>query len=223
MKVSNSTEFEKLLEAVAADALQAQDHRKLCNDLIDARKMYSSEFAQTPTFWGLTERAHAEAVLFRLTRLYDQREDSLSLRTWLHLVKENIHFFDQRNFRQRLKDNPHVKSLAEDARRPDPRQLDFDISSVGKSDNVVGRLLAVRNTSLAHSDPAIVLGSGSAVLKGQPLTWSDVDTLIHRAVTIVNRYSVLFRASAYASNILGHDDYAFLLQMVQEWLLHEEV
>jgi hypothetical protein len=76
MRIGNSLELEKLLEAVAADALQAQDHRNLCNDLVAARAEHWREFAQTSTFWSLTQRAHAEAMLYRLTRLYDQRDDS---------------------------------------------------------------------------------------------------------------------------------------------------
>lgn len=135
-------------------------------------------------------------------------------------MKENVYLFDERNFRQRLKDNPFVKSLAKNARQPDLAQLDLDKKSVGKNDADVNKLLSFRNTSFAHRDPTVLLGSVSQ--KGEPLTLSGVDTLIDRAVTIVNRYSVLFRVSSYASNILGHKDYAFLLQMVREWLLHKE-
>ena len=220
MRVGNSTEFEKLLEAVAADAFQALDHRNLSKDLMGAREEYHREFSQTPTFWWLTDRAHAEAVLYRLTRLYDQRDDSLSLRTWLKLVSENVHLFDERNFRQRLKDNPFVKGLAQDARRPDREQLELDKKSVEKNDPVVGKLVSFRNTSLAHRDPTTVLG-GAVTNEGQ-LTWADVDTLIERAITIINRYSYLFRASSYACKIMGHDDYKFLLRMVRDWLLENE-
>ena len=221
IRIQSAVEFEKLMEAIASDALQAQDYRSLDKELIAARQEYSREFAQTGTFWWLTHRAHAEAALYRLTRIYDQREDSLCLRTWLRLVEENSHLFDERNFRQRLKSNPFVESLAKDARKPDLHQLQLDRASVEKNDPHVKMLLSHRNMSLAHLDPDGVLGSGAS--KDPQLTWSDVDILIERAVSIINRYSDLFRASVFVGNIVGHDDYKFLLRMVREWLAaHDE-
>ena len=216
MRVNNSAELEKLLEAVTADAFQAQDYRNLSKGLMAARAEYYQELSQTQTFWSLTDRAHAEAILYRLTRLYDDREDSISLRTWLGLVTDNIHLFDERNLRQRLKDNPHVKSLAQDSRRPDLDQLELDKKSVEKNDPIVGRLAYFRNTSLAHRDPTTVLGS-TATHEGQ-LTWDDVDILIKRATAIINRYSYLFRASVYSNKMVRHDDYEFLLQLIRSGL-----
>lgn len=220
IRIRDAAEFEKLLEAIASDALQAQDYRRLDKELVDARLEYSREFSQTGTFWWMTQRAHAEAVLYRLTRIYDKRQDSLSLQTWLDLVQENAHLFDERNFRQRLKSNPFVASLAEDARKPDLEQLARDRASVDKNEPVVKRLLSYRNTSLAHLDPDTLLGSGTS--SDPPLTWPDIDILIERAISIVNRYSYLFRASVYAGKIVGHDDYKFLLRMVREWLAAHE-
>lgn len=220
IRIGSSAEFKKLLEAVATDSFQALDHRRLHQDLMAARQEHCLEFSQTPTFWWLTNRAHAEAVLYRLARLYDQREDSLSLRTWLQLVTDNVHLFDERNFRQRLKDNLFVMSLAQDARGPDLDQLARDKKSVEKNDRLVDMLVTHRNTSLAHFDPDKVLNDRS--VNPEELTWPDVDILIDRAVTIVNRYSSLFRASTYTHNIVGHDDYKFLLRMVREWLMERE-
>lgn len=209
-----------LLEAVASDALDSQHHRRLYDGLVKATEQYRHEFAQTPTFWWLTMRAHADVVLYRLARLYDQRDDSLSLRTWLRLIAENLHLFEERNFRQRLKASPFVTSLAKHPRRPDATQLSLDEKSVEAANPTVKKLVALRNASLAHRDPDSLLGS--ATPNQAQLSWADVDELIDRALSLVNRYSSLFRASSYARTIVGHDDYLSLLHIVREYLSQKE-
>jgi hypothetical protein len=217
MRVSSATEFEKLLEAVAADAFQALDYRRLSQGLMDAHAEYAREFAQTPTFWWLQHRAAIEAALNRLGRLYDQHAAAVSLRTLLTCIMENLPLFDAGTFRQRLAGRPFVESLAQDARRPDLAQLDADRRSIDKNDPMVRKLVALRNTSLAHRDLSTVLGTEGAVFP-----WGDVDILIERAVAIVNRYSMLYRASLYTDTLVGHDDYTFLLRMIQHYLVEQE-
>ncbi|HEX7407976.1 MAG TPA: hypothetical protein VF515_10050 [Candidatus Binatia bacterium] len=220
MKIRDAKEFEVLLEAVASDALDSQHHRHLYEGLVKATEQHRREFAQTPTFWWLTMRSHADVVLYRLARLYDQRNDSLSLRTWLRLIAENLHLFEERNFRQRLKGNPFVMSLAKHPRRPDATQLSLDEKSVAAADPTVKKLVVLRNLSLAHRDPNSLLAS--AAPNQAQLSWEDVDELIDRALSVINRYSSLFRASSYSRTIVGHDDYLSLLRIVREWLAQKE-
>ena len=216
MTIRDSAEFEKLLQTVASDAFQAADYRNLSKGLTEAEKYYGQEFAQTPTFWGLTRFAYDDAVLYRLARLYDTENGALSLRTWLGVINEHAYLFDQRNFRQRLKDNPFVESLAQDARKPDSVHLDLDKKSVAASDSIVSKLVSFRNKYLAHRDLSTVL-SRAVPSQGQ-LTWADVDTLIERATTIINRYSSLFRAAVIHDKVYRHDDYKFLLKMIRTYL-----
>ncbi len=220
MRANNASEFETLLAAVAADSLDAIHHRTLYKGLIEAKAEYAQEYAQTPTFWWLTVRAHSDVVLYRLARLYDKRQDSLCLHSWLKLIEDNGHLFTKRAFRQRLAKNPHVDDLAKEDRTPNEEQLELDIASVSATDPVVSRFIHLRNVSLAHRDAAVVLAGGLANDTGP--TWQDIDQLIERAMTIVNRYSNLFRASTYSPPIVGQEDYEFLLKMVRGWLAAEE-
>jgi hypothetical protein len=216
MTIKDAAEFEKLLKAVADDTFLAVDYNNLSKALTEAEQEYWQEFAQTPTFWNLTRSAYDDVVLSLLARLYDTEHKALSLRTWLEVISAHAYLFDERNFRQRLKDNPFVKSLAQDARKPDPVQLDFDKKAVAQSDSIVSKLVFFRHKYLAHRDLSTVL-SRTVPSQGQ-LTWADVDALIERATTIVNRYSYLFRAAVFSAKVSRHDDYKFILRAMRRCL-----
>jgi hypothetical protein len=101
---------------------------------------------------------------------------------FLVLVRERQDVFDQDTFRERLKDNPHVDSLAKDTRLPDAAQLEADLEFVQvKSNPLVKRLVTWRDKFYAHRDPKHALDPTAF----DPLLVSDVETLVndhHRAV-----------------------------------------
>jgi hypothetical protein len=70
-----------------------------------------------------------------------------------------------------------------------------DRQAVSGNDRLVNTFVSLRNTLLAHRDANTILGGG--LVHQDDLSWSDVDTLIDRALSIVNRYSSLFRASTW--------------------------
>lgn len=158
MRIRHEKDVDTLINAIAADALDARHQRELHRNLVAAAGACEREFAQARTFWWLTVRAHADVVLYRLARLHGQREDAVSLKSWLGVLAENVELFDARRFRQRLRDNPFVKSLAQTARRPDDEQLRRDRESVSARDPSVAKLVALRNTALVHRDARVALG-----------------------------------------------------------------
>src|ERR1035438_323928 len=160
IKIQNSEEFLRLLNALVDELVASQIHFKLRQDLYAAMPEYSEEFGQSWTFWSLTLEAHMDAVVHRLCRAYDQRggsPPSLNLRNLLDTIEANLHFFDEEDFRHRLKGNPFVESLAETARRPDPAQLAIDKESVSSSGGRVRNLVVWRNEFFAHRNSAHVL------------------------------------------------------------------
>jgi hypothetical protein len=158
--------------------------------------------------------------MFRLGRLYDQQRGALSLASLVETIRANQHLFDEASFRERLKDNPFVDGLAKDARRPDSATLDSDARSVVESDTLVERLVAIRNRVLAHRDPRVVLGASDD--PAAALAAVDVDTLLARAATVVNRYGILFRAGSHLMRIVGHDDFRSVLRHVRSVLVATE-
>jgi hypothetical protein len=127
---------------------------------------------------------------------------------FLQTVKANRELFSDAAFRERLKDNAYVDSLAE-ARSFDDSELDRDLASVSGSDLLVKKLWALRDTVISHTD-------ADKVVKDATQTWlpeQELETLLSRAEAITTRYSLLYRASQYGG-IACANDYKSTL----EWL-----
>src|SRR6266545_923009 len=210
LQVQDASEFHRLLGALVDELVDAQINLRLHQDLTASVRDYAREFGQSNTFWSLTFQAHLDAAVFRLCKAYDQNNTSLNLKNLLDTVSANLHLFDEAEFRERLKGNPFVDSLAATSRRPDTAQLQTDLEFVSNANPLVKKLTIWRNNFYAHRSPTYALDPGS-LAKRFPLSVSDVDVLSQEGVRIVNRYSVLFIATTHSTTIVGHDDYRSVL------------
>jgi hypothetical protein len=212
--VTDSAQFKRLLEALVDELIDARDHFRLHQDLDAAIQDYQAEFNQSPAFWGFTLNAHMDATLLRLCRAYDlyQGKPNLNLRNFLDTIRANLHFFEEPNFRERLKDNPFVDSLAADPRKPDPVQLQQDLESVSKANPLVKKLMIWRNEHFAHRSRSNALDPGGFT-EQNPILFSEIKALIDNGLCIVNLYSSLFGATVHTS--LPIKDYKHLLDAVR--------
>jgi len=223
IQFGSEQEFERLLARLAREVVDAAIHWRLYGDLTKAIEIFSIEYNQSPTFWTLTFQAHLDATIFRLIRIYDGNSESLSLRNLLDTIKENINLFDADKFRQRLKNNPFVNSLASDIRKPDVMQLDEDISYSSTNNHLVKKLTIWRNNLFAHRS-AEKTARGYNIAVDHPITGVEVGELVKKSVEILNRYSSLFHATTHSTQIIGHDDYEFVLKSIRKNLeqMHKE-
>jgi hypothetical protein len=222
LNIKSSDEFDKLLSALSDDVVHASIFFKLHSDLKAAATEYSREFSQSTTFWVLTSQSLLDAALFRLCRVYDTYRTSNSLPNLLHTIKENLHIFDETDFKERLKDNPFVDSLAQYARKPDLKQLEADIEYAGKKNLLVNNLLVLRHNVFAHRNADNII-KGKNLSADYPLSIDNMSELIEKGVSILNHYSNLFRALSHSPQIVGHDDYKYVLSCIRADLLrHEE-
>lgn len=218
LKFKSDEEFGRLLTALLNDLIDAWFHFSLHQNLAKAIEGYAKELAQSPTFWGLTLSAHMDAVLLRLCRIYDTyQKHTLNLRNFLDTIQAHLSIFDEPNFRQRLKGNPFVDSLAADLKQPDQAQLQKDIQVVSKSDPLVQKLVMWRHKYIAHRDSNLTLNPNELAAQ-YPLTFAEIGELIDRALGIGNRYSLLFNATAHATLMVGQNDYLNVLNAVREHL-----
>jgi AbiU2 len=214
INISDSADFKRLLEALVDELIDARDHFRLRQGLANAIPDYSVEFNQSPGFWTMTLTAHMDATLLRLCKAYDlyDGKPSLNLRNFLETIEANLHLFDEPNFRERLKENAFVDSLAAHPRKPDPTQLHKDLESVNKSNPLVKKLTIWRNNYLAHRSRTSAL-SAKGFAEDNPILFSEIEALIDNGLRIVNYYSDLFSATHYAS--LAADDYKQILEAVR--------
>jgi hypothetical protein len=132
----------------------------------------------------------------------------------LDTIAAHLDIFDTERFRERLKENPFVESLASDARRPDEKQLREDITFSSNENQLVKNLTIWRNNLFAHKSAGNIV-SARKISTDYPLTEKEIDELLKKGIEILNRYSQLFRASVYSTKIIGHDDYKFVLESVK--------
>ncbi|HEY1528912.1 MAG TPA: hypothetical protein VGH51_22035 [Candidatus Angelobacter sp.] len=217
LRIKNASEFHKLLFALAGELVDAHIHFTLFRDLSASRSEYCVEFAQANTFWSLTLEAHLDATLVRLCKSFDLHRQSLNLRTLVSTVKDNLHLFGEQDFRDRLKGNAFVDSLAATYRIPSTAMIQADLDFVSPNNPLVRKLTVWRDKHIAHRDPSPVLNPEE--LTGRyPLLFTDIDELLRGGLRIVNEYSSLFIATTHSSGMVGKDDYLTILKAVRDSL-----
>ncbi len=209
LSVANAKEFDRLLSALGDDIVGAAIHYRLHKDLRNSVGIFKRELNQSPAFWSLTFSAHLDATRSRLFRAYDQGQDTLCLRNLLETVRENLELFGAGSGAS----IPDV--IARGASVPDLAALASDLELVIPTDPLVKKLVANRGNLYAHRN-ALNVAQELKLEERFPLTYGEVETLVDRAVTIINRYSGLFRRSTWSTQIVGHDDYKQVLTYVRE-------
>lgn len=224
IRIKTSDELNRLLDALAMEIVDADIYHQLYKDIVDSIKDHANEFSQSNTFWSFTLDALHDARMIRLCRVYDQESKSLNLFNFLETIKANTHFFEERHFRERLKDNAFVDSLVEDNRIPDKAQLDKDIWFVRGQNPLVNKLMIWRNNIIAHRGAKVSLGKNE-ILANNPLSEEELSTLLDECFRILNQYSSLYRASTYSRKVIGNDDYKSLLKFIKLGLqkTHEDI
>lgn len=208
IEISDHDQFDRLLERLARDVVDAEIFRRLHSDLSASRTEFVREFAQSRTFWYLTFEALIEAVLFRLIRAYDSDRRALSLQSWLETIKHNLHMFGAQS------STPSSEVSGRSSIAPDPKQLECDLSSVSTGDPLVKKLIQLRGHFIAHINANNIVHE-KQLEKRFGLTYDEIGLLVDRATTIVNRYSVLFKRTSWSTVIVGHDDFMTVLKALR--------
>ena len=213
IKVTDESEFKRLLEGLSNDIVDAHIHYKLYKDLCEASEEFPFVIPQSNTFWSLTLKSHLNTSLHALTRAYDKTDGALHLFSFLQTIKANPDLFSTAKFRERKKADPFIDSLAEECRTPDLVNLESDISLCSHKEPLVNILVIHRNNVLAHKS-AVNTALGRSIYETHPLTFEDFETLLKRAIIILNTYSQLFEASSYSTQIIAHNDFRYIFECI---------
>jgi hypothetical protein len=192
ISIKTPEELNRLFDALGDEIVEANFyHRILCN-LLDCLGDYEREFAQSNTFWYLVFEAFHDARLTHLSRVYDKSQDSLNLARLLDTIKD------------------HCKVPVDQA------QLSKDMKAVRKENPLVKELIGWRNAFVAHRDADKSKSlQGTKALEQASRHRQKIETLLDRSFEIFNRYSSLYRNSTNSRQIVGHDDYKSLLELVR--------
>jgi AbiU2 len=214
IKVANSAEFKRLLETLALDITTAAICYRQFRALLTALVNNPDVENNARTFWSLTLEGTLTMCLQALCRAYDQEKSGLHLHSLLRTIENNLHLFDEPHFKNRLKGNAFVDSLAAGLEAPESTMLKIDIYACSSNDPLVKTLQVHRNNRIAHRSAKNVV-TGYSINSMHPLGYDEIETLIDRAVTILNRYSSMFDSNTYSTSMIGEDDYEFVIQSLK--------
>jgi hypothetical protein len=172
IRIKSRNEFDWLFEHMTHEAYRARDNWDFWGAMETAFAEYSVELNQTPAFWELTRRAHQDAVILRLGRLYDPHATAISLGNLLQTIKENA------------SQSGAVFPAA--IASMDVTQLDADIADVSDGDPAVAKLLLIRNEYLAHRGTRHVTKGTFASLP--TLNKDEISGLITRSIDLLRKY-----------------------------------
>ncbi len=220
--IKSGDELNKLLDALATDIVDANIYYKLFAGLTNVISEYSEERNQSNTFWWLTLRAIKEAFLLRLCRIFEQNSRSLNLVNLLDTIKTNRNYFQEPHFRERLKDNAFVESLAENVVIPSVEELQADIAFASDNNPIVKKLMLWRMNVYAHTGAKTALGKFADTLEENSISKEEIEQLLDQCFSISNKYMSLYKASSWSRQIVGHDDYLSLFKFLRMGLEKHE-
>lgn len=212
----SSEELSAGIRGLANDIVDAMIHWRLSRGILGAMERWPLVAHQSSTFWSLTIYAHVKVSVLAACRAFDQEKSSLHLLGLLRLIQQNLSLFEEVHFRERLRDNPFVASLAEVTRQPDATKLKEDLMLCSAQDPLVKRLVIHRNTAIAHLSQKRTLSPNVPTSSDEEITAAEFEELLRRAVEILNRYSYLFNAEHFSTQIVGHDDHETIFRWIQD-------
>ncbi|WP_266170749.1 hypothetical protein [Dyella subtropica] len=216
----NEVQFGALVRALAQDVVDAHIHWDQHNALQAQLEKWPQVQAEAWPFWGYTLTAHRRTTLAALARVFDQEENSLHLYAWLTTIRSHLRLFGNHPVHHRPSDDPFAKWLPEGVVAPDTQQLEDDIALCAIADPDVLALVRYRNNLLAHRGRKLSLQGDAAKLP--TLLYEQIDRLLERARTLLNRYNYMFDASVFSMTPLGHDAVETVFECVQRDLDHRE-
>ena len=215
IRISSGEELEKLLDGLALDIVDANVYYQLFSGLNDAIMDFQREISQSNTFWYYAMQAFKEAYLTRLCRIFDQHSHSLNLVNLLDTIKANLYLFEEPNFRERLRHNAFVNSLAEGVRVPTLAELEVDIEFASQRNGIVDKLMLWRGNVHAHKGAKVTLGKAKRVEANQ-IEKEDIELLLGRCFEMLNKYMSMYKATSWSRKVFGLDDYLSLLKFVRQ-------
>jgi AbiU2 len=211
VKLKDSKQFDLALTKLANELVHANVFYKLFMDINGSFKEFRAEVRESNTFWALVHESLRESASIRLCRVYDKCSKTNSLPNVLKAIKANPYFFELESYADRIKDNEHIDPI-ERHKMPDNAQLQLDIEFASESNPAVKKLVKWRNNLFAHRSSALVIKDMGLPKEDLP-TFGDLSALLD--MTIINRYTGLFRSTSYSTQMIGHDDYKHVFKSIR--------
>jgi hypothetical protein len=188
----NSDQLHAGIRALAKDVVDEVIHWKLSRGILEAAETWPLVIQQSNTFWQLTITAHAMCQFLQCVAYSIRKRLRCTFWDYFNLLRKIYRSLMKHRFANGCAIIHSLHHL--------PSQPVF---------------LMQRNTALAHLSQKRRLNS-TPPRSDEEITNADFENLLSRAVEIVNRYSSLFGAEHFSTQVVGHDDYKTVFLWVQE-------
>ena len=190
-------DLERQWNKLRKDILGAYRHFRLFRDIVTSYEQRPSDFRRFLVFWNLTQLANRDAALHGLYRFYDNRSDTLTLRSFLRAVGASVPLIAEKGLRL-----------------PDASQLKRDLEMVdAKTNPRVATLIRYRHNFLAHRNRELALNA-EAFVQRERLLYDDVQTTFGEGIDILERYGYLFGVDALARQVMPPGELVKILDAV---------
>src|SRR5271169_6994724 len=123
-------QFSKEIDSLQRNVFCAKVHFDIFSGLKNSWSEYIREIQNSPCFWDFTMRAHIDACVLHLCRIYDEDGSAFHLTRFLEeSIRKNPNLFNEKAFRERLKNetNRDVEGLAKYRRTLNHEQLEKEL------------------------------------------------------------------------------------------------
>lgn len=215
IEIRDSGEFERMVKRLANDVVNCAIFFRLHGDLRGAVRDFRREFDQSPAFWSLTLHAHLDAARVRLLRVYDRHSGALGLGSWLDAIRGLVRRCQEGS------DAELPAMIRPEALALDFAKLDADARLASPGDPLVKKLLALRGNVIAHTNARNVMDE-LRLEDRFALSYDEFSALVDRATSIFNRYCGLFRGETWSTELIGRDDFRYVLEAVRRDLERDD-
>jgi len=198
--------YHKLIE----ELLWADLHLKLWRRLVD----YSGQLHVANTFFTVTMKAHLDAALVHLFKIFDTHKDSLSIWKFMNYVETNPEIFSTKSFSRRMAGNTDLDYLLKSHVPVTSKDIEEDKTKLHSKESIIRTLKKRRDKEYSHIDEALLLKMDN-ITRQSHLSISEVENSITAVFEILSRYSTAYDQSTYSRKWLREDDIEEVVASIQ--------
>lgn len=189
------------INALLEDIILATSSKKLLEEIskYDKEEKYHNVIQKYPCFWNLTIRNIESNIALITAKLYDAHKDCFGLQKLINVCEQSPKLFPER-------------------RELFGEVIETDVVSISKKaqtllNNMKSQsdlLREHRDKNIAHKDKQYIIRQNK-LYEGYPLTWGDIDDLLHTATGICNIFLAELTEKAIVPIYSNFDDIFGLL------------
>ena len=195
------SKYERYYNSIIQEIINARMHFKLYKCLQESGKDYLKELNQAPGFFNFTIKAHLDAGLMHMFKVFKRQKDSITIEEFLDFVESNLELFSTEAFSKREAGSSYKKQIKNHC-PVTPQDVKNDRYKLDGFKQVIKNLMTWRDKKYAHIDKKFALGQID-ISKDFPIKLTELEDITTNVADILNRYSRAYDSSTYIVDMVG--------------------